>query len=104
MVDIGLIKGRHDMPVLRWVFQEEIPQDKMNDYDWMRKVCSDYLQPRSLVRTPSCLKGVMVRLYVTGFTPLLVAFLDAWDQWIDDTLTLMHYNPKTQEYHEQIWK
>ena len=96
-MDIGLVKGRHDIPVSHWVFEEEIPEDKMSDYGWMRKVCWDFLEANGPV--------VMAwRLYVTGFTPLLVAFLDTWNQWIDDTLTLMHYNPKTQEYHEQIWK
>ena len=99
MVDIGLIKGRHDIPVSHWVLEEEIPEDKMTDYGWMREICLHYL-----CETFAWEKDVTVRLYVTGFTPLLVAFLDAWDQWIDDTLTLMHYNPKTQEYHEQIWK
>ena len=91
------------MPVERWVM-DEIPEDRMTDYQWMQNMCSSLIANTPYVNT---------KLYVAGFTPLTIAFLRAWDMWVNSlrerhqgmpTLTLMHYNPNTDAYSGQLWR
>jgi hypothetical protein len=107
-MNIGLVKGRHEMPVDKWVFEDGIPDDKLNDYDWLVGRCILAIGENRYAN---------MNLYVSGFTPATVAFLRAWDSWrtmlhfregtIDASmllsLSLMHYNPTTKRYDEQVW-
>tara|TARA_R100000808_G_scaffold10990_1_gene28715 strand:+ start:12495 stop:12767 length:273 start_codon:yes stop_codon:yes gene_type:complete len=83
--------GRHPSPAEHIVFPEGIPEDKMDDYSWMKAVCSQWLYDND----PD-----WVTLYVEGFTPALIAFLQAWDD--DAMLKLKHYQPDGT-YLIQMW-
>ena len=64
----GLIRGRHAVPdhVSFFVFDADIPQDHVCDAFYMESVCEAFLRKH----TPSA-----VSVYVTGFTPALLALI-----------------------------
>lgn len=66
----GLIKGRHKMPdqVSFFVFESDIPQANICDSAYFDAVCTAFLDKFS----PSA-----VSVYVTGFTPALLALIKA---------------------------
>lgn len=81
---MGLIKGRHQMPVDKYIFEEE-------DFDIFD---FSYLQNRvheALFDTKS------LALYVTGLTVALVEVIN-YCVYNDIDLTLYHYNRDTNEY------
>jgi hypothetical protein len=96
---VGLIEGRHEMPVDEYIFQslpqegslkDKIPQLQAQAQDWIED------------------KGpTSVDLYVTGMTPVLTAFLKAWNRWVKapewGTLTLYHYDISTKTYWSEEW-
>lgn len=64
----GLIRGRHAVPdhVSFFVFDADIPQDHVCDSFYMESVCEAFLRKH----TPAA-----VSVYVTGFTPALLALV-----------------------------
>lgn len=66
----GLIRGRHKMPdhVSFFVFESDIPQANICDSAYFDAVCTAFLDKHS----PSA-----VSVYVTGFTPALLALIKA---------------------------
>tara|TARA_Y100000356_G_C11160840_1_gene235877 strand:+ start:147 stop:458 length:312 start_codon:yes stop_codon:yes gene_type:complete len=95
--------GRHPSPAEHIVFPEGIPEDKMNDYDYMDSMCVKFFRTKAVFTVVT--KGEEPFLYVEGFTPALIAFLKAWDRWFGNnapTLYLMHYQPDGT-YRAQEW-
>tara|TARA_R110000824_G_scaffold316024_1_gene503186 strand:+ start:19 stop:330 length:312 start_codon:yes stop_codon:yes gene_type:complete len=98
------ILGKHESPATQYVL-DELPEDKMTDYNWMRSVCQAWLYDNW---------DRHIDLYVEGFTPMTLAFLREWEELrshdyimnssFDITLTLHHYQPKTGEYRPQVWR
>ena len=105
--------GRHPSPAEHIVFPEGIPEDKMNDYSWMESQCVGWLEQIDESEFEKCeWYGSIVRLYVEGFTPALISFLKAWEEWygvVDERpynapmLHLMHYQPDGT-YDSQKWQ
>ena len=64
----GLIKGRHSIPatVTDFIFSADIPQANICDAAYMEAVCADFLNRH---------KPDAVKVYVTGFTPALLALI-----------------------------
>lgn len=110
---VGLIKGRHELPVEEYIFDKiEDPSDieaiEETAADWVKKNCSidivlghginqvsDYY-PDTLIH-----KGrVKLVIYVTGLTVALTAVLKACALNGVNTV-LMHYDSVTCEYIEQ---
>lgn len=90
--------GRHPSPAEHIVFDEGIPDDKMDDYSWMKSVCTHHLR--------GYIGKEETHLYVEGFTPALISFLKAWEGWYGDNapiLYLMHRQPDGT-YRSQKWK
>ena len=84
---IGLVKGRHEMPVNEYIF------DKVNDvfdYDEIRNQIHHKLQ-----------KYNEVDLYVTGLTTVLIEVIN-YCIINNLNLTLLHYNYETHGYMSQI--
>tara|TARA_R100001443_G_scaffold78090_2_gene85439 strand:- start:3002 stop:3304 length:303 start_codon:yes stop_codon:yes gene_type:complete len=93
--------GRHPSPAEHIVFPEGIPEDKMDDYSWMKSVCVNHLRFIDKV-----LRKEETHLYVEGFTPALISFLKAWEVWYGDNapmLYLMHRQPDGT-YRSQKWQ
>ena len=93
VLKVGLIKGRHEMPVDEYIFDtlpmegslaDKIPQLKEKAQEWIIS------------------KGdVEIELYVTGMTPVLTAFLRAWGN--KKGLTLLHFDLSTKDYWREEW-
>jgi hypothetical protein len=83
---VGLVKGRHDMPVDEYVF-DNIPEDSLkNQLPMLKNYAEEWLEGR---------EGEL-HLYVTGFTPALTAFLKAWGN--RGKLLLFHYDRDIDDY------
>lgn len=90
--EIGLIRGRHEIPGIdKYVFEGEI--EDPSDIPAIR-----YTAYENIGNIP--IKYTDIKLYVTGLTPCLVEVINACRYFKFD-LTLMHFNPKTNDYYEQ---
>ena len=66
----GLIFGRHRLPdsVTDYVFSGDVPQDRICDAEYMESVCERFICKRNPDK---------IVVYVTGFTPALLALIRA---------------------------
>ena len=89
----GLIKGRHKMPdhVSFFVFDSDIPQEKICDSAYFDAICTAFLDKFN----PSA-----VSVYVTGFTPALLALIKACSAR-KIGLTAYNYDRETREFWKQ---
>ncbi|WP_248622437.1 hypothetical protein [Enterococcus cecorum] len=88
---VGLIKGRHDMPVEIYIVDEEIKN--IFDYDLLRKKVTKRIET---MKIPDRLE-----VYVTGLTPVLAEVIVCC-QKKGIPLSLMHYNFEIEGYEEQM--
>lgn len=118
-LDIGLCYREHHeetTPVSQYIFQE-IDDHSIHDYEGHRRLIKGWFRERATfheVNNP--LQGVHhFRLYISGLTPLVTAFLSIWHtetqlyfyngrgRRVKVSLSLMHYNPKEQEWMEEVY-
>jgi len=94
VLKVGLIEGRHPMPVDEYVFEtlpregslaEKIP--KLTD------IANSWIESKG---------DAKIDLYVTGMTPVLTAFLRAWGNKAG--LSLLHYDASNKDYWREEWK
>ena len=64
----GLIRGRHSLPgtVTDYIFCGDVPQEHICDSAYMERVCVDFLNTHAADH---------IKVYVTGFTPALLALI-----------------------------
>lgn len=89
---VGLCKGRHDIPQVGddYIFDEIAdPMDFVN------------LGTRATKWLLHIDKGVRIYLYVTGFTPALVAVINAVSLTKANNLELMHFDRDSNSYKAQ---
>ena len=107
----GLIRGRHDMPVAEYIFDEAIKD--VHDYCGIRKHIQQYVLSHMNINI-TC--GIPVNgiddayiyagdteliVYVTGLTPVTVELVKVC-LFNGIPLTLMNYDISTCEYREQV--
>ena len=95
-LEIGAVRGRHEMPVDKFVFDEAI-----TNFDI--KAIESHVANRlnqEVFRHDGITYGA-VTLYVTGLTVITTSVMK-WCVEHDITLTLMHYNTATQNYDPQV--
>ena len=90
-IKVGLIKGRHEMPVDEYILQS-IPQGKLKD---------TIPQLEADIRAWLDKNDGEIHLYVTGFSPALVGFLKANKE--RDNVILYHRDSSIQDYEPQRW-
>ena len=100
-LEVGLCKGRHEIKnnngdeVDEFIFENiENPLD----FDLLEGQASDFLHEIHEVREIE-----LVKLYITGLTPALTAFLALAQTW-EGKITLMHYNRDTDRYVPQYYQ
>ena len=105
-VKVGLIEGRHEMPVNEYVFQSLPQEGSLADkIPQLQNIAEEWLDNNI---------GRDIDLYVTGMTPVLTAFLKAWNlhkrppphfeiDSIVGPLTLYHYDSSTKTYWTEVW-
>lgn len=89
-VNYGLIKGRHDMPCEKYIFEEIDTKDIFN-FAYQEKVINDFLAGKT-----------SVTVYVTGLT-CVTATLVACCLKQGITLVLMHYDRASKQYISQTF-
>jgi len=113
-VVVGLIKGRHEMPVTSYIFEEDI-KDMFNYYE-IRKHISDFIHSKVGVdfnrgdKYYSNKGRKHLTVYVTGLTSVSCELVDVCNK-AGILLTLMHYDRETGSYRpqylgakESIWR
>ncbi len=113
-VVVGLIKGRHEMPVSSYIFEEDIKD--MFDYHEIRKHIADFIHSKvgvdsyHLGQYYSRIGQKHLTVYVTGLTSVACELVDVCNK-AGVMLTLMHYDRDTGSYHpqylgskESIWR
>lgn len=103
-VVVGLIKGRHEMPVSSYIFEEEIKD--MFDYHEIRKHISNFIHSKvgvdfnrgDIIYSNKGQKSLIV--YVTGLTSVACELVDVCNK-AGVLLTLMHYDRSTGSYRPQ---
>lgn len=100
-VTLGLCKGRHDMPVDGYVF-DEIPEPTNTaalEKEAYRSIFK-YATERSWTTTGDIGSGLTVNLYVTGLTTALIAVLNVCRK-NNIKVMLWHYDRETGHYFSQ---
>ena len=101
---VGLIKGRHLLPVEGYVWTEMVDDPlnfealELEAQKWIVDV-AQYDLDNQVVNT--------MYLYLTGLTSCTVSFLKAWEHvgcFLADNLVLMHWDRDNLTYLPQPWK
>lgn len=95
-LEIGAVRGRHEMPVDTFVFDNAIVNFDIKEIE-------NHVANR-MNQEVFCHDGITysaVTLYVTGLTIVTTSVMK-WCVEHDITLTLMHYNTATQNYDPQV--
>lgn len=88
---IGLIRGRHKMPVDMYIIDEEIKN--VFDYDYLRKKITKRIETMKI--------SERLEVYVTGLSPVLAEVIVCCQKKAIP-LSLMHYNFEKEDYEEQM--
>jgi len=92
---IGLIRGRHDLPVNEYIF------DEIKDvfaFDEMRQVCSDFINKKEASIDFNEDNPLHLEVIVTGLTVATVCLLQEVNSRAYINLTLYHYDITSGEY------
>lgn len=103
-IKAGLIKGRHEMPVSSYIFDEVVD---MFDYDKIRHHIEDFIRAEvgvvfnedGIIYSNKGEKTLIV--YVTGLTSVACELVDACNK-LGVPLVLMHYDRDTGDYRPQF--
>ena len=88
---IGLVRGRHELPVKEYIFEEDIKD--VRDMEAMYKVASEKLK--------SLDKKEIVEVYVTGLTVALTTVIRyCYNNNLN--LILWHYDREKEDYYAQV--
>ena len=93
---IGAVRGRHEMPVNKFVFDEAITNFDIKAIEYH----VDTVMNKEVFRHDGETFDE-VRLYVTGLTVVTTSVVK-WCFNNDVALSLMHYNTVAQDYVEQV--
>ena len=109
-LEVGLIKGRHEMPVDKYIIEKEIADvfDFTSISEQIKQFLIENCNLRVEVDCPidaycdtECHRGDALKVYVTGLTAVTAELIKLCA--INGVkLTLMHYNSATGDYVPQI--
>ena len=111
-VTVGLIKGRHEMPVEKYIFNDEIKD--VFDFDFITQTIRDFIKNevgveviygyginQAYLGDVDVYKGKRaLTVYVTGLTSVTAALIGICAE-NGIKLTLMHFDRDTNSYKEQ---
>lgn len=99
-VSCALILDRHLMPVDKGIFENEIPKDKLFDYDWYDRIVRNWINHN----VPQDDKGNWLKplsVYITGLPAATASVIKVCND-MKLNLHLMHYNYDKESYEKQI--
>ena len=93
---VGLIQGRHPIPVDQYIFKDSI--EDVTDVEGLEETAEEFLS----TMTGGFKIPLHINLAVTGLTVALIAVLNICHKHEDVIhVTLWHYNNVTEEYYSQ---
>lgn len=95
-IKVGLVKGRHELPVDEYIF-EEIKDP--SDIEGIEKQAEDWVLSKL---EPFLFYEETLVIYVTGLTVALTSVIKAAANSFCRHLVLMHYDKATNDYLRQI--
>lgn len=101
-VRAGLVSNRHKMPVDNYIFENEIDEKTMFDYDKLENTCRDFIKENIVFdKNGNATQSLVV--YLTGIQCVLSSLIKVASE-MKVNLTLRHYNHETDSYITQmIW-
>ena len=107
IVEYGLIKDRHEMPVKDFIFEDAtIPNSLMFNYDKLNRMIREWI----VINVPFIddpfepgkkIGGVTLQVYITGLTCCTTALVKVCNE-MRVNLRLRHFNYDGKRYHTQI--
>lgn len=107
IVEYGLIKDRHEMPVKDFIFEDPtIPNTLMFNYDKLNRMIREWI----VIHVPFIddptkpgkkIGGVTLQVYITGLTCCTTALVKVCNE-MRVNLRLRHFNYDGKRYHTQI--
>lgn len=111
---VGLIKGRHPIPVEDFIWEEELPKESVTDYPGMARHVERWITAHCRTRTGygvrpingndstdiECWCGDPLNVVVTGLTAATAAVIDVCAIY-GVPLTLWHYDREADVYRPQ---
>ena len=108
MKHIGLIKGRHEMPVEEYIFESV---ENVFDFDAIRRHIEEYVVSNCDIKVVNgcpvngfgdtdIYKGDNLCVYITGLTCVSIALVEVCAK-CGVNLTLMHFDMQSGEYKPQ---
>lgn len=90
-IQVGLIKGRHPMPVDEYVWDKPMEGGMEHNLSILKGEAMKYLEGRI---------GKEIHLHITGYTAAVTGFLKAWNATDNPKgkLLLYHYDIDTKSY------
>lgn len=97
VIKVGLCRGRHPLPVDDYIFPEVV--ENPFDFKSHEETAMDWVDSHPDIEWEegSQLSNKVVRVYVTGLTPVLTALINAFTKYFV-RLELAHYNRDTGEF------
>ena len=97
VIKVGLCKGRHPLPVDDYLWEEVV--ENPFDFKSHEETAMDWVDshPDIYWEEGSQLSNKVVRVYVTGLTPVLTALINAFTRHFVK-FELAHYNRDTGEF------
>lgn len=92
-LNIGTCKGRHEMPVEKFVFETI---DDPTNIVALRKTVWDFIGENFY----EILAADQIKIFVTGLTVAVVEIINQFKK-VADNIVLMHYDVKTHTYYSQ---
>ena len=121
-IKIGVIAGRHEMPVDKYIFSGELSSEEITNPKGLEIIAKknfEAIMSELLVSREECeinnseygtdsystykLYPVDVELYVSGLTVAVIAAAKAVKAIINGNVVLMHYDRESDSYFNQIF-
>lgn len=100
VIKVGLVGGRHNMPVDKFVIGHEIDYDLMFDYNGLENICTKFIKTNVKFGTDG-LPMQRIELYATGIQCVLAAFIKAATV-LKVNLVIRHFNTSSRSYDRQV--
>lgn len=100
VIKVGLVGGRHNMPVDKFVIEHEIDYDLMFDYNGLENICTKFIKTNVKFGTDG-LPMQRIELYTTGIQCVLASFIKAATV-LKVNLAIRHFNTSSRSYDRQV--
>lgn len=100
VINVGLVGGRHNMPVDKFVIEHEMGYELMFDYKELENICTKFIKTNVKFGRDG-LPMQRIELYATGIQCALASFIKVANV-LKVNLAIRHYNTSSRAYDRQV--